>query len=141
MTTILSDRLLALLYVSKSSYGKNKTPIEIVTEALGELYSQNMPLKAMILHCLHACIEICNTKEFDSSSDVKTFNLITKLLTSSFDYYNDENNNKLFPNMDDVVSFQQINESYLVSMINFIIFTNISWSEQYKEYCKTKTLS
>lgn len=136
--TILSNRLLCLLYETKRSFGKNKTPKEIVNQALGELYSWNMPTKAMIMHCLHGCIEICKTPEFEKEADTKTLELITALLTAPYDYYRDPNSNKLFPNLDDKVSFEFIHESQLSSLVSFIMLTNIGWSDQYKEFCKLK---
>lgn len=138
MTTVLSDRLICLLYESKRSYGKNKSSKEIVNQALGDLYHRDMPVKVMIMHCLHACLEICKTPEFEKTSDSKIIELITNLLTSPYDYFINHNSKSLYPKMDDVVSFEHIYDSYLSELISFILLTNIGWSDQYKEYCKLK---
>lgn len=138
MTTILSDRLLALLYGVKNTYGQDLSNAEIINLSLGELYCSNMALRDMISQCLEACIEICKTPEFGGSVEIKTKDLISNLLKAPYVYFNDPNNKKLYPDMKDVVSFDHIYDSYLSELISVILLTNISWSDQYKEYYNSK---
>lgn len=138
MTTILSDRLLALLFESKRSVGKNPSARDIVNNALGQLYCFDMPLISMIDHCLEACFEIINTPEFEQSSHDKFITIAKNLIKAPSNHFQ---GNRLYPNMDDIVSFEHIFYSYLTELVSFIILTNIGWSEQYKEYCKSKMTS
>ena len=119
---------------SKKSFGKNLTPKEIIDKALGELYCPDLPTLAMINHCLEAMYEIINTPEFNESSNVKFLTIINNLLRAPYKHFQ----GKLYPDMGDVVNFDHIFYSYLEELISFITLTQIGWSEQYKEYCKSK---
>lgn len=133
-TTIqLSERLLALLYSSKQNTESDINPFQLVTDALGKLYSNIMNRNVCIEHCVLACLEINNNPNFTTDTNQKNVDLLKSIMQAPVNLY--ENPTKLYPDFSDSITFEKLYTDYLNVLISYIRLTRIGWSDQYKEYC------